>query len=449
MTGRIHQWPSWPEFGVENSLSSDRYSVSEPNQTYNDKYYQEAKKAVITEYGPENLKEAWIRVCKQLESVTNEIISQGTGIIPVCSADAVEKGFSLEELARIKKTGCVVVREVIPKEEARAIYKEIHNYIKDNRDVICSWPADAPYMFEVYDSPMQNAIRSNPRHLKLQRLLNNVWHYNTTEGDTSSDPLIFYDGVRDRPPGQYFLGLGPHIDAGSLARWSGPKYRKVYEAIFSGHPEDYDAWDLEIRKEAEQDFYKAPPHTRVLRSFQGWTALTSSGRREGCILLYPNIKSSIAYVLLRPFFRPPKDEADIMNASKWTFDDSDSTHFFPGSDIEQSQRLSRSSHPHLRLEECLVHVPQIDPGDTVWWHTDLCHAVDPEQTGAEHASVAFIPSCPTTSVNKVYVKKQLEDTLAGRQPEDMQGKVNEQLFKGYQKHTVLSEEARRAFGYYF
>ena len=28
----------------------------------------------------------------------------------------------------------------------------------------------------------------------------------------------------------------------------------------------------------------------------------------------------------------------------------------------------------------MVPIPEVQPGDTVWWHTDICHAV-----GDEHA----------------------------------------------------------------
>lgn len=44
---------------------------------------------------------------------------------------------------------------------------------------------------------------------------------------------------------------------------------------------------------------------------------------------------------------------------------------FPGTFKRQSQRLRRTSHPHLRLQECMVHVPALQSGDTFWWHADV------------------------------------------------------------------------------
>lgn len=123
-------------------------------------------------------------------------------------------------------------------------------------------------------------------------------------------------------------GLGPHIDAGSLSRWADPTYRKVYDKIFAGVPEEHDPFDMSARKDAKQDFFGGSAHSSVLRAFQGWTALTEAGPGEGSLLVYPELKYAIAYVLLRPFFDPPEDESEIMDAEKWTFNAEGM--FFPG-----------------------------------------------------------------------------------------------------------------------
>jgi len=39
-------------------------------------------------------------------------------------------------------------------------------------------------------------------------------------------------------------------------------------------------------------------------------------------------------------------------------------------------------HPHLRLNECMVSVPKVNPGDTVFWHCDVVHSVEQEHTGS-------------------------------------------------------------------
>ena len=357
MPGKIKSWPAWREYVPD----SDGYNPKDPD-------YAACKKSIVEEYGREAIESSWLQVCQDLEAVTSDLSSKKSSCIPIFDGKTVlANGFAEDELAQIKHYGCFVVRQVIPEPTTTQLYKNLKRYIADNRAQIRGWPAESPSMLLLYDSPSQIAIRTHPDHLKLQRLLNQLWHDDS--GEASADPLLYSDGVRDRPPQQQFLGLGPHIDAGSLCRWADLTYRKSYHHIFSGNPRQHDAFDLAIRKDADQFLFPGVAHSTVFRSFQGWTALTKAAAEEGTILLYPNISTVIAYILLRPFFRPPSNEADILDASKWTFDEEGA--WFPGTFKEQSQYLSRCSHPHLRLEDCLVHVPPIKPGDTVWWHTDV------------------------------------------------------------------------------
>ncbi|KAI7280375.1 DUF1479-domain-containing protein [Hortaea werneckii] len=357
-----------------------------------------------------------------------------------------------EQIATIKQTGCAVITGVIPEDESQRLYDGLQRYLKDNEGEIASWPKESPSMYELYESPAQIAIRSDPNHIEIQRRLISLWSDSTADESSASgklEPLAYLDGLRDRPPGQDFLGLGPHVDAGSLSRWADPVYRDAYAAIFTHDYSTYDAWDLGVRKSAKQDLFPAAAHSGVFRSFQGWTALTPAAPREGSLLLYPNVKAVVAYMLLRPFFKPPKTNeygTPDLDPRKWELDDSD---YFPGTMKTESQRLSRTSHPHLRLEECLVHIPPIKAGDTVWWHSDLCHAVDPEHLGSQNASVVYIPACPSTPANSAYVRQQLRNILAGRPPPDSLGRLDETTLKGYKSHqeSGLGAEARKAYGY--
>lgn len=279
----------------------------------------------------------------------------------------------------------------------------------------------------------------------MSRELNSWWTDKTNS--SSSAPLSYADGVRIRPPGVPFLGLGPHIDAGSLSRWTDPTYQSVYSAVFSGQPDLLDNYDLTIRKDAKQAMFPGSAHSRVLRSFQGWTALTGAGPGEGSLMLYPNLKWTIAYVMLRPFFKAPDLEEDIMDAAKWTFDAD--TPWFPGTWKNDSQLLSPLSHPHLRLHECMVPIPRMDPGDTVWWHADMCHAVEVDHNGDHDASVAYIAATPSTLENKRYIKGQLEDFLNGFPPEDFRSGSREMFFDGFPGENGIlgGEEGRRAMGF--
>lgn len=317
-------------------------------------------------------------------------------------------------------------------------------YNKRLIESIVGWPVENPFILNLYYSPTQISARSHPHQLKLSEELNKWWHDDT--GVTSSEPLSYVDGVRIRPPGVEFYGLGPHIDAGSLSRWADATYHSAYEAVFSGNPEKLDNYDLTKRKSANQALFPASAHSRVFRSFQGWTALTSTSPREGSLMLYPHVKWTIAYVLLRPFFSQPENANDIMDATKWEFDPT--TPWFPGTFRGQSQMLSPSSHPHLRMKDCVVSIPPMNPGDTIWWHTDMCHAVEVEHNGDHEASVAYIAATPRTAENINYVKGQVTDFLNNLPPEDFSKGPNEHefsLFTG--EKSIIGEAGRRAFGF--
>ena len=77
--------------------------------------------------------------------------------------------------------------------------------------------------------------------------------------------------------------------------------------------------------------------------------------------------------------------------------------------------------------------------------------MDTEHLGKNNASVAFIGACPTTPVNKDYVRRQLVATLAGQPPPDYaegnENNLDERTLKGYVGLDGLGADARRAFGF--
>jgi hypothetical protein len=431
MPGQLKAWPDWPEFTAAKGEKADDLIGY--------------KQAIVDKYGKDNIISSWLKVCKQLESVTEDIAAQGTGAVPEVSFDEI---FSMapEKKQTLKDVGCFIVRGVFSQSQADTWFKDLKEYVAANRASIGGWPAETPFILNLYFSPTQIAARSHPNQLKLTQELNSWWH-DSTGGEFSPEQLSYADGVRIRPPGVAFRGLGPHIDAGSLCRWADPTYQSVYSAVFSGQPELLDNYDMSARQNANQAMFAGDPHSRVFRSFQGWTALTSAGPGEGSLMLYPNVKWSIAYLLLRPFFQPPTSEDDVMDATKWTLDVNNP--WFPGTWRDDSQLLSPTSHPHLRLPECMVSIPRMNPGDTVWWHADMCHAVEVDHNGDHEASVAYIAATPRTRENKSYIKRQLEDFLEGQPPEDFRSGSREKDFKLFTGDAgILGGEAgRRAMGF--
>ncbi|KAI1760132.1 DUF1479-domain-containing protein [Hypoxylon sp. FL1150] len=432
MPGTGDEWPDWPEMTAETGeLDPENIKI---------------KKEIVALYGEAALRKSWLAVCERLKSLTNEIATKRTGVIPELAYDDV---FTLsdEEEQRLRDIGCFVVRGLVPPKIASDWFEDLNTYVEENKTSISGWPAETPSILNLYWSRTQMDARTHPRAMALHRALNELWHDGDDAGKGFAEPLVYADACRIRPPGVPFRGLGPHIDAGSLARWADADYRKVYEKIWNGNPGKYDPYDLTARKHADPARFAGTAHSHVLRLWQGWTALTSAGVREGSLMLFPEVKASIAYVLLRPFFKPPTNQDDILDAEKWTFDAEEP--WFPGVWRNKSQELSPDAFPHLRLKECLVHIPKVNPGDTVWWHCDMCHAVEVEHSGNGFSSVAYVAATPTTKINSAYVERQLGAFLSGSSPEDFPAGCNESVLKGYPgNNTILNGDmGRKAIGF--
>lgn len=162
MPGVIAEWPAWPEFVYTKSAEG-----------LEDADYHAAKDAIIKEYGQAALTQSWLKTCAELENVTEEIIQKGRDIIPIIPYEGIESGAVSEEMvARLKKTGCFVVRDVIPRETVDKLFTDLKEYTAVNKGQYTAWPVDNPSIFNLVNTPTQNAARSHPNHLKLVRWIN-------------------------------------------------------------------------------------------------------------------------------------------------------------------------------------------------------------------------------------------------------------------------------------
>lgn len=135
--------------------------------------------------------------------------------------------------------------------------------------------------------------------------------------------------------------------------------------------------------------------------------MSEVSRNEGSLLLAPLVKQITAYFLLRPLF-----ENDKLNF--------DST-MFHGAAPGRGQEFSQILHPDLDLANTMVPIPKVQPGDAVFWHCDLIHAVDPIHRGKSDSSVLYIPAAPLCRLNVDYLVRQREAFARGIPGPDFPG----------------------------
>ena len=163
----------------------------------------------------------------------------------------------------------------------------------------------------------------------------------------------------------------------------------------------------------------------MFRTFQGWTALTRQGKGDGTLQLIP-IAESMVYVLLRAL-QDDVPEDDLCGAQ-------------PG------RALSVNPQYHSLLIEALSSIPTMDPGDTVFWHSDVVHAVENEHRGSGYSNVMYIASTPGCAKNTAYLAKQAPTFLAGKTPPDFAPDDFEVDFKGRGTEADLTPLGRSQLG---
>jgi hypothetical protein len=255
--------------------------------------------------------------------------------------------------------------------------------------------------------------------------MNGLW-LAESEGRRHFDPNqtpVYADRIRRRPPGSTSLGLSPHCDGGSVERWLGQNFRTVYRQVFSGKWRDYNPWDAAFRVDAEE--IPSPAVCSMFRTFQGWTALTRQGKGDGTLQLIP-IANSMLYMLLRAL-QDDVAEADLCGA-------------MPG------RALSVRPEWHAPLLEGLTSIPLMEPGDAVFWHSDVVHAVEDEHKGQGYSNVMYIGATVGCAKNTAYSARQAPTFLAGRTPPDFAPDDFEVDFRGRGTEADLTPLGRSQLG---
>jgi hypothetical protein len=385
-------------------------------------------------------REVFREVEAEMRRRVEEIVSEreaGHDVIPIVQYADIDAGqVSPELVKKIKARGACVVRETFSREQATAWDLEIADYVdKNNLDAKLANAAEdkyfgtlasaKPQIYGIYWSRPQVQARQSESLTNVRVFLNNLWR---AESDgvrhfNSNETPAYADRIRRRPPGSASLGLSPHVDGGSIERWLDDNFRKVYRHVLAGNWRDYDAFAAAFRPEVRE--VPSAAVCSMFRTFQGWTALTRQGRGDGTLQLIP-IAQAMVYVLLRALQDDVADD-DLCGAK-------------PG------RALSISEQYHGMLIRALSSIPLMEPGDTVFWHCDVVHAVENEHNGTGYSNVMYIASAPGCSKNTAYLERQAVSFLSGKTPPDFAPDDFEVNFIGRGTIADLTELGRAQLG---
>ena len=419
---------------------------------------------------------SWSRLLIALQGAVAEIDSHGSTIIPCIDYQDMSDPVLLENFnSQLQHRGAAIIRAVVDPEEASKWRTDATSYLSDSTSSPGSPNSRDHHLQGVYWSPAQIKGRVHPAVLATQRqLMTTIWHNSSERGASRHDevafrssptsdsnllstnyPVSYADRLRIRRPGDASFYQNAHVDGGSVERWEpdGYGFAETYAQIWDGHWEDYDPWDSGTRLRVTSDLYNGTGTCSTFRMFQGWLSLSTLPPDHGTLLLCPMIKLSTAYYLLRPFFSPINDcpsHKDYLHPSNWKLDDPP-TSVIHGALPSYTQELNDTLHPHLQLARSMVQVPRLNPGDYIVWHPDSIYAIDRNQRDElDGATVMYIPACPLTQTNALYLARQRKAFLLGQPSPDFgngKGESTHLSRPGVQEvHAAGGEDGLRAMG---
>ncbi|KAI0976676.1 hypothetical protein F4678DRAFT_468857 [Xylaria arbuscula] len=380
--------------------------------------------------------ESFYRLLRALRKEADDIATRGSDVIPTIDYFDIHDRAKASAFRRaLRRRGVAVIKRVVPLTVAQAWKEETLDYIADNPQTR-GYPLHDPQLYDLYWSPSQVRARADSRLLDVQRFAMSTWHANDERALVSTDhPVVYADRLRVRTPGDISLGSGAHVDNGSVERWEPDGYGAsgTYSPVFSGRWEDYDPWDSSPRLHITTDLYNRSGSCSMFRMFQGFLSLSSIPAGTGALTACPMLQLSTAYLLLRPFFTPRyknpaakmtdcemsmgtsaerrRSEMDFLHPNNWNLNVSQ-TSVLHGAVPGYVQEASSALHPHLQLHRTMVSIPDLEPGDYVIWHPDVVHA-NPYAPSTPDTTLLYIPACPLTQTNALYLTRQRRAFLLG------------------------------------
>jgi hypothetical protein len=287
---------------------------------------------------------------------------------------------------------------------------------------------------------LQILVQADSRVLKALTFANSFLHASPSTNISLKEKIMYVNRLRIRQPVDAQFALGPHVDGDGIERWEDPEYRSCYTSIFQGRWEENDFFDATYRVRAQMSLYNTAGGCSAFRSWQAWLSLSTVNPGEGGLLVNPLLKFSTSHWLLRPFFTQNKEKND-----DWEIDRSS---IWQGAIPGRGQEMNDTLHPELELSTSMVSIPQVRPGDMVFWHCDTIHAVDPVHRGQSDSSVFYIPAASLCQVNIDYLVQQRHSFEQDIRPHDFPGGKGESNHLGRATpDDIKTIEGRRAMDF--
>ncbi|MBT9257813.1 DUF1479 domain-containing protein [Phycicoccus sp. MAQZ13P-2] len=385
-----------------------------------------------------SVEEVFAVVEARVRAAVEEVEAQrarGEEVWPVLDyADIASGAVTAADLDRLRRRGCLVVRGHFPREQALAWDAGIVDYVEGNRffedyrgpgDDFFGSVGSRPEIYPVYWSPAQMEARQSERMATVQRFLNGLWRHES-EGTTWFDPerdSLYPDRIRRRPPGADSGGLGTHLDPGTLDLWMTQAYQRAFRHLFDGSVEQYDPWDAAHRTAGPQ--YPGTTMCSAFRTFQGWTALSDMDHDQGVLHTVP-VPEAMAYLMLRPLLTDVPDD-DMCG-------------------VTTNQVFPASEQWHALLLRAVSGIPDVRAGDSVWWHCDMIHGVDPVTDQQGWGNVMYIPAAPWCPRNEAYAASVREAFADGSSPSDFPAEHYERSWPDRFAPEQLNRTGRRGLG---
>jgi hypothetical protein len=205
--------------------------------------------------------------------------------------------------------------------------------------------------------------------------------------------------------------------------WMTDGYQRHFRHLWSGDATRHDPWDASYRTEAAH--YPGSTMCSAFRTFQGWTALSAMRHDQGVLHTVP-IARAISYLMMRPLLDDVEPE-DLCG-------------------VRINHAFAARQRWHGWLLEARAGIPDVEPGDTVWWHCDMIHSVAPVEDQQGWGNVMYIPAAPWCPPNAAYATSVFQALKTGTSPPDFPEEHYERNWTNRGTDDDLNEVGRASVG---